>query len=84
MLTLVFVKSLYLNIEYAVRVYLKVKVAVCFAVLEEVLLVFVLNLCKLVKNGLIVSEKAELFKLAAVLQEIIADFVSEKLCQTRI
>ena len=67
MLTLVFVESLNLNVEYAVRIDFEVEVAVVLAVLKEVFLVFTLYLCKLVENGLVILEERELAELAAVL-----------------
>ena len=60
MLTLVFVESLNLNVEDAVRIDLEVEVAVVFAVLKEVFLVFTLYLCKFVENGLVILEEREL------------------------
>ena len=82
MLTLVFVQTLYLCIKYTVGI--QDETALFLDELGETLLVFLLDLAQLFQNSLVISENVQLFQLAAVLQETVADLVTQQLGQTRV
>ena len=76
-LPLVFVQTLYLSIENAVGI--QNQTALFLDILGETLLVFLLDFPQPFQNGLVVCENVQLFQLAAVFQEAVADLVTQQL-----
>ena len=81
-LPLVFVQTLYLYVEDAVRV--QKDTALLFNILCEAFLVFLLDFPQLFQNSLVIFKDIELFQFAAVYQELVANLFPQQLGQTRI
>ena len=82
MLSLVFVETLYLNVENAVGI--EDDIALRLYILSEFFLVSLLYISELLEEFLIVLELLQLLKLGSVLYELPADGVAEEVCQSRI
>ena len=73
-------KSFYLNVKY--RVGVENNAVLILYILCKTLLVVKLDLCKSVKNVLIVLEYSKLRKLSSILEEAVAYLLAKKICQT--
>ena len=82
MLSLVFVETLYLNVENAVGI--KNNASLILNVFSEMLFISLFNVHKLRKNIFVVLKLSELFKLCAVLDKFSSDSFAEKLCKSGI
>ena len=80
LLSLVFVKSFYLNVKD--RVSVENNAVLILYILCKTLLVVKLDLCKSVKNVLVVLEYSKLRKLSGILEEAVAYLLAKKICQT--
>ena len=73
-------QTLYLNVENTVKIQL---CACCIInILCKICLVFSLDLCKALKNVLVVFKESELGKLLTVLLEAFTDIFGKKVCKS--
>ena len=73
-------KSFYLNVKD--RVSVENNAVLILYILCKTLLVVKLDLCKSVKNVLVVLEYSKLRKLSSILEEAVAYLLAKKICQT--
>ena len=73
-------KSFYLNVKD--RVSVENNAVLILYILCKTLLVVKLDLCKSVKNVLVVLEYSKLRKLSGILEEAVAYLLAKKICQT--
>ena len=73
-------KSFYLNVKD--RVSVENNAILILYILCKTLLVVKLDLCKSVKNVLVVLEYSKLRKLSGILEEAVAYLLAKKICQT--
>ena len=73
-------KSFYLNVED--RVSVENNAVLILYILCKTLFVVKLDLCKSVKNVLVVLEYSKLRKLSGILEEAVAYLLAKKICQT--
>ena len=73
-------KSFYLNVKD--RVSVENNTVLILYILCKTLLVVKLDLCKSVKNVLVVLEYSKLRKLSSILEEAVAYLLAKKICQT--
>ena len=73
-------KSFYLNVKD--RVSVENNAVLILYILCKTLLVVKLDLCKSVKNVLVVLEYSKLRKLSGILEEAVAYLLAKKICDT--
>ena len=73
-------KSFYLNVKD--RISVENNAVLILYILCKTLLVVKLDLCKSVKNVLVVLEYSKLRKLSSILEEAVAYLLAKKICQT--